>query len=106
MAVSSAFSPWPFAKKKRLVLDDGAAERTAENVLDELALADGVHVAFPLIGVEARGAIEPETGAVQFVGAGLGDHGHLAAGVAARVGREVAGEHAELSEHVDWGAAG
>ena len=94
------------AEEEGLVLDDGSGDAAAVDILLELGLAEIVEVVLPLVGVEARGAIEPEAVAVEIVGAGAGDHGDLAAGVAAVLGGVVAGENAHFVEHVGVDAEG
>ena len=72
----------------------------------ELRLAEVVEVVLPLVGVEARRAVEPEAVAVETVGAGARDHGHLAAAVASVLGGVVAGEDAHFVQHVGVDAEG
>ena len=89
-----------FDKEEGLVLADGAADAAAEDILLKLGFAEVIEIVLPFVGVEAGSAVEPEGIAVKFVAAGAGDHGDLAAAVAAVLGGVVAGEHAEFVEHV------
>src|SRR6185436_4629066 len=57
-------------------------------------------------GIEARSAVEPETVAVETIGARAGDHGYLAARVASVLGGVIAGEYAHFLEHVRVKAEG
>src|SRR5262249_48065727 len=95
-----------FEEKERAVLDDRSADAAAEDILLELRLAHVVHGVLPLVGVEARRAIEPKAVAVKLIAARARHHRDLSAGVAAILRGAVAGHQAKLGEHVGINAEG
>ena len=82
------------SEEKRFVLDDGPAEREAELVVAECALADVVSrlidgAVEEVAGVEQIVAHEREDGAMKLVGAGPGDDVDHGSGVTAVFGGEI-----------------
>ena len=106
MRVSDAREALEIEEEEGRVLADGAADAAAVDILDELALAQVVEVVGPLVGIEARRAVEPEAVAVKLVGAGLGHEHDVGAAVAADVRGGIAGDDAEFAERIGIGAGG
>ncbi len=92
--------PFRGAEKEGAVLEDGAAERTAEVILTQLrnALADGKG---GVLGVETIVLDELVGGAVEVVGAALGEHADDAAGAATGFRGVVVGLHGDFFDRIE-----
>ncbi len=94
--LAAVLAPLVAVEEEGAVLDDGAADGAAVGVADERGPLDARAVVEEVVGREDRRAVEPEAGAVERVGAALGDDGDLRARGAAHLRVGVRRDDAEL----------
>jgi len=103
LAVLAVLPSFPIAEQEQPVLDDRAARGRTVDVADQLrtrrlaaAVGSQRTVKEEIVGRGGCIAVIPVQGAVQVVGAALGQHHHLRAGRPAAVGVGVQGRDAEF----------